>query len=547
MRLGSPEFEKRFRALHRAELKESAGLRRRFRQARKTGTAGPNASRRILFTLVAALIFASWSSKITGPEFGLALISLWAAGSVFRKAHHWFQTFYGTADLLALNLLPISDQDIYRVQSRKYTREFGWVFFEFTILYLALGIAQKNLNPLIYYAPVLGALQTGLVLALSLHSVVFLHALPAGVIGGLLRAAALFFLFAGPQIPGVTAHVIRFSDWFFPTGWLNYAFAQASSKEDWIALGLLLPIGALAYAGVYSWERLRAFYSLEGLDIIPAPGRLGLSAEDLPTRGATEIQDQIGEGHFLRPLDWPAAGRLERFVSRLIRGRDRVILEFLIAENPGWTASLRGSLWVFGAGAILIYFFGEYSGFIVFFPAYLLATAALPLLGGEWRGLQQFPSGGIFIPAYAIYPVSFGEITRVMLKVNLVRTVAAAPLMLVFGMLASWKLGHGLLPGVQITCKALALFLALQPLIVLFPIAKSTNDTSRWRWPRMFIVLFLVLTLGALCLAAFFLDTAISLLVFGAVLVLSTAAFALYRSTFQRGRFDLLSTRSTDS
>lgn len=543
MRLSSPEFEKRFRAVYRSELKASSDLRKRSRQARKPRAGPSDTLRRIGFPVLAAMIFASFASKARSIEFGVALISLWAAGTAFKKGQQWFQTFYASDDLLALNLLPIGDREIFRIQSRKFARQFGWVFLEFFLLYFALGLVQEEWSPLLYLAPGVALLQTLLIFSVALHCVVFLHMVPLGPLAGLLRASAVFLLFAGPHMGEIVPYLVRFSYWFFPTGWINYGLVQAGFRQDWITLGLLLPVAAITYAGFYSWQRLRAFYSLEGFEIVPVPGAFALEGER-SGRGVTEIHDSIGEGFFLRSVNWARAGWMERWMSNWLKGRDRVVLEFLVAENPRWTRSLKGSLWVFGFGAAVIYLFGQHSGFIVFFPAYLLATATLPLLGGEWRGLQQFPSGGVFLPAYALYPVTFKEITRVIFRVNVLRTLAATPLLLAFGLLAAWKLGHPISTGAHFTAKALALFLALQPVLILFPLSKSTNDSSRMRWLWYFGLFPMMLALFFLCLAAVFVQEPLpSLLLVVLVLVVSISFFAIYRWAFHAGRFDLLSTR----
>ena len=541
MTLAWPAFEKRLRRALRARFKASPDLRREARKRRKSSTG--QTSSRLLFTTLGLLIFTSLASHLRNPEFVLAIITLWTAGLAFRKARQWFQTFYSADDLVVLNLLPVSDESIFRLQSRKFARRFGWTFFELTFLYLTLGLLQKSWEPLIFLAPLIALVQTALIFSLSLHFVVFLHALPLAAISNLLCLTALLLLAFGSQTQVFNSYLIQFSYWFFPTGWLNYAFVQSFLRQDWITALLVFPVGAIIYAGLYSWHRLRAFYNLDALELLPHPGLFGHDTR-LASRGATEIQDTIGEGGFRRALDWPGSGWLERWISKSLHGRDRLVLEFLVAENPGWTRALKGALWVFLLGSAIVYTFGHHGGFLAFLPAWFVAAAALPIFGGMWRGLQALPSSGVYLPLHALYPIALREMTRVMLRVNIYRTVAAAPLLLAFGVLAAWKLGDPLFMGWRITSKILGLFLALQPVIVLIPLSRSTNYTSRRAWLQLLLNVPIFVSLILLSIAFFLASAAAhTLLLLAAVLLLALVMHALYHRAFNRGRIDLLHTQ----
>lgn len=544
MRLNSPDFEKRFRSLFQAQLKASPELRKRYKRDRKPQRAdSTNSARSLLLSMVIAAVFGSLTSRIGGVEFGLSIIGLWAAGTALRKAQHFFQTFYGSDDLIVLGLLPLNDQQTFSVLGRKYFRSFGWLFCQLLLLYLVLALVQREVTPILYGAVPLAVLQTLLIAALALHGAVFLHALPLGALGGLLRAAAMIALFAGVYSPTILHYTINFSYWFFPTGWLHYVFVQAAVRSDLVPLGFLIPIGALIYAGIYSWQRLRGFYSLHGFELIPGPGLFGITNET-SNRGTTEIQDSIGDRSFLRGVDWDRIGWIERFISRWFQGRDRIVLDFLVADHPRWTDSFRTGLWFWFGGAVIVFAFGSYGGFAVFFPAYLLATVSLPLLGGEWRGLQQFPNSGVFMPGYAVYPITFREIVVTLLKVNIIRTAIAVPFVIGFGMLASWKLGHSPLLGAAVGAKLLTLLIVLQPLMVLLPVSKSTNDTAKMRMIWLFLIIPGVLILIGLSISLFFLTRPLTVIgIYAAILLVSLFLLVIYRSAFRKTKFDIFSKR----
>jgi hypothetical protein len=192
---------------------------------------------------------------------------------------------------------------------------------------------------------------------------------------------------------------------------------------------------------------------------------------------------------------------------------------------------------------------GQLGGTVVFFAAYVLATASMPLFGGDWRGMRQVASAGVYIPAYSLYPISFNAIARILLKVNVIRIGAALPLIVSFGALSAYRLESDPVAGALLAAKLLAILLCLQPLFVLVPISSTTNDTSRlpvlW-WIFLFAPILLAIfgAAAAVFLSRTGLGTFASYAVLGA---LSTALFLLYRRAYRRGRFDLLSQRTGQS
>jgi hypothetical protein len=191
--------------------------------------------------------------------------------------------------------------------------------------------------------------------------------------------------------------------------------------------------------------------------------------------------------------------------------------------------------------------FGQYGGTIVFFAAYVLGAATLPIFGGEWKAMRQAAAGGIFIPAYSLYPVSFNEIAGILLKVNLVRICAASPFIISFATLAAYKLDHSPLVGAIIGAKLLAVFLSVQPLFVLVPISGTTNATSRMTATWFLVFAPILLVMIALVVAVFITGTVLGVLAACSLLFfLAACLFAVYRRAYRKGSFDLLSERARD-
>ena len=74
--------------------------------------------------------------------------------------------------------------------------------------------------------------------------------LPLGTVGALLRLTAIAALIFGAQRPEVTSYFTQSTEWFLPTGWVNYALFRG--PKDHVVYTLLVPIFALIYLARYS-------------------------------------------------------------------------------------------------------------------------------------------------------------------------------------------------------------------------------------------------------------------------------------------------------
>jgi hypothetical protein len=549
--LVSREFERRFRGLYRAHLKGHPEVRKEVKQRRKNDAkALPHLIRRVLLPLFWCTIFLSVAGKQAEVELPAAAVALWATGAAFRWGHHWFQQFYASEDLVVLNFLPLHDTQIFRFQLRRYLASAGWLFWELGLAYMVLEFVEGASPPPIYQLLLAGLLQAVLVVALALHLASWAHMLPLGTIGALLRLTAIGVLIFGAQQPDASSYFTQSAEWFLPTGWVNYALFRG--PQDHVVYTLLVPIFGLIYLARFSFDRLRSFYSLAGVEIVPAPAVSTADDDELtgenggPRPGPTEIEDRVFGRKFLEGLNWEFSGPMEKFVARCLSPRERVITEFLVAGNPGWTHGLKVSFWIWVATSTVVLTLGQFGGTIVFFAAYILATTSLPLFGGQWRGMRQSASGGMFLPAFSVFPISFNSIAMICLKVNLLRIIAASPLVISFAILAAYKLGLSPMSGAVVAGKLLLILLCVQPLFVIFPISNTTNDTSSGRtWLKLLFLIPLLLALfGAGFLVFLGSHPGVILLSYALLLLLSVIFFVLYRKSYRHGNFDLLTERS---
>ncbi len=550
--LSSRALESRLRSAYRREQRRSPEALAEYKRRRRTrASALARASRHLLMPLFWACVFYGMVQRQEDVRWAAGIVSLWAAGTALKWGHQWFQQFYASENLVVLNLLPLNDRQIFQFQLRRYFNAAGWIAWELLLGYLVLVLLRTGDSPPAYGFLIAAAAQTALVMALALHAASYLHMVPLAAVSGLFRMTAVVLLILGVQGLEVSRTLVAATEFFLPTGWTNYMLLQGA--RDPMIFALILPIAAIIYLARYSFDRLRSYYSLEGFEILPGPSHAGAEEEELTgasfhRAGPTEIEDRIRARYFLSGVDWNLTGPLEKFVARFLRPRERVVTEFLVAHDPGWTRSLKWSFWIWLIACVVVLGFGQFGGTIVFFAAYVLGAASLPVFGGEWKAMRQAPTGGVFVPGYALYPVAFNEIARIFLKVNLVRICAAAPFIISFAALAAFKLDHSPAVGAAIGAKLMLVLLSVQPLFVLFPISSTTNDTSRMTaiWFLVFAPVLLLMVAAAV--AVFMMDTLLGVFCACAVLLsLAVLLFATYRAAYRKGRFDLLSERARES
>jgi hypothetical protein len=544
MRLRWPQFEKRARRSIRTEIAGSPLLKaeyKRHRSARRRN-AGPVVMALVIGWVV-ALGFGSFLAPNGETDLGLAVLSLWAAGSSFRCARRWFEHSYASDDLVVFSLLPLSDGQVFHIQWRRFLARalgllIGYVYFYSVLWY----VAAKPAIP--FGAALLAAVaQAGMVLAFGLSIAAWLPFLPLAGIAGLLQTMALVLMFSAALLRPYQTQVYNFLCAVSPNGWINFLLLESATTQDLSTLILLLPVGIVLYASIYAWHRLKAVYSLEGLEFFPGGSGMRQEAElgeaDFARQGPTEIQDNIAQGNFLKSVPWESYSWFERTFVRLLTSRERTILEFLVGEVPAWTKGAKWVLTVFMLGLTAVWIFGQNSGFAVFLSGYMLLVSVTPVLGSKWRGFAQLPSGGAFIPAFSTVPIGFGELTKLLAKFNLARLLLALPLLAAFTIFSGWRMGYDPAQASILAGKILLLLLAMQPLMVLLPMARGTQ-----------LKLWVILTIPGLTLMAF------SALVFftsqgfvyaaggwlgsfvGAILFLLA-----YRWAYRRGKFDLLAIR----
>jgi hypothetical protein len=360
--------------------------------------------------------------------------------------------------------------------------------------------------------------------------------------------------------------LLRFLLVFTPAGWLakSYTDAVALHPVGWAGLLGAAFVSSLLIAPAL--QALRRDFRLEPIfGYATAAAPLAGPSVYLPAQNSADPPlDEVDpvDPASLPPPDVPALhlrlkellgaepasnltrGWLEGRIRACLSARDKILVEAL-RLTPAWSWS-RG--WVIALGLIVCARLGLVADLAPFWPAAIttiaLALFALPVFGGVWCGFNTAPSLYFEVGQHSYLPIGFWESTRVMLKVNLLRMAAGAPLLLLglrYGYeidYVTWPMAGGLL------WRVLTVLVVLQPFWIAVNFSKTTNDSSaRWWFSGLLIAAVVaslfVIVIGAVMMFSVW-DEAWVLFVPVLLLLYAAGLFAGYGLAYRLGVFDLM-------
>jgi hypothetical protein len=363
----------------------------------------------------------------------------------------------------------------------------------------------------------------------------------------LLFGASAIGLFAlGPAQPPVLAFLAKVAYWVPPLGWTFYAMGISLRETPFHNLWPCVTSAVLLALAPAAYRRLQKTYQRDEQVLARAPGRTTDVRSLLPaklTQAHVQTQEQaagvVYRRAFLEDLNWQKAGLLERLIPRLLNRQDRLVLEFLVAANPRWTAGLRNLSILIVLGTAACLFFPVLQSGAMGFIAVFAVLFVLANLFGKWRGFATAQGAGRQSPFYAVYPIGFGQLARIVVTVNLIRYCCCLPLLA--GVAAALAIqGHwDTTATVWIGLKVVSLGLLLQPVLPILFLSPGTNDTQK----KLFMLLAIGMSVALIgCGAIFMMSKTMWAVVlagsgFG---VLSLATLLCYGRMFDHNRFDLV-------
>ncbi len=477
----------------------------------------------------------------TTSEFLIALIVLWTVAMFFWRAAQIGNALYASPSLPVFCHLPISDANIFKIQSRLFVRVSLWSALDFSLLYWAL-IAKSGMGYQALFAGIgFGIVHWLFVVASAL--VLFAYALNRFVpaLGWLLSAATVCFAIFGEKQLHLTHWLAATADWIPPVGWILRGIGVVPNSG---VVGDFLPalIGATTLClAPLAYRKIQQNYSLAYETLEPQPVESSSEEKEFAQKATDHIQSR----EFLQPFNWSTAGFVERLVTRVLTSREKTIAEFLIGGIPNWTKLLRNFVVIWMAILLgILLFAGQLrssNGWLIY-AALFLAWILFTNLIGSWSGFAGSSGFGLQSPIVAHYPISFREFATVMLKVNFVRFLLYVPVIVAMSLLAGMIIGKFSIVVSLLTTyglKFLFIFLCAQPVMIIAPMSPSTNDTQKLRFAMMAVIAILLL-LGSG--AGFFFAKDWKWIFLSGFLSagISIGGLLFYARRFNRSRFDLV-------
>ncbi|MBA4147975.1 MAG: hypothetical protein H0X66_07640 [Verrucomicrobia bacterium] len=557
MKLHSTKLERELRRRVRSEIKRSPELKRESKRIQRRYSMPPM----VLFWFFGTMLVLSGMDSLWkegGLQAQLVCVTLLSLFLVFWMASHLMNTLYSSPALEAFFHLPILDADVFERQWMLFVRKSSGFMFAFLIMFGSVGFS--NGYDLWGWLGLLFLIigQWWVCLITAVWMCTRFPRLPYGAVvvsGGL----GLFVIMITHEFlsPAVIGFVLKLADtpyWIIPPGWLTLVIESFHSKNYLIALGAFGLVAAFSYSVRFALLRLRQGFCLA--EPTEATDSSNEYDDEVPLRaaagpgyavGPTEILDDIRQRTFLTDdapdeLPW-----FERLLMRGFNARQRMIARFAMDETA-WSARWRGAAILVSVLVIATIFVRESSWrpsiILYFVGTYILGARFLSLTNPLGRAFTPSFFSGTNVPWYSGFPLSYHELSQIIIKLNCIRLLAFAPLVFVYGIATAVLYNYGWHQGAEITAKALCLLFVAQPAIAVFFFSSGTNDTSRSGYLSMLGVLgfaFAVIVFLGLAGASLFLENdgyaALCILAAG---VISLGFHRTYGWAFNRGRFDLM-------
>jgi peptidoglycan/LPS O-acetylase OafA/YrhL len=175
----------------------------------------------------------------------------------------------------------------------------------------------------------------------------------------------------------------------------------------------------------------------------------------------------------------------------------------------------------------------------------MIATMmSVPIFGGNWRGFVSGVSSGYLVPMYAAFPIGYLELTRVMMKANLIRIAVWLPLLMAGAVAIAVRFRETPTSGIQLALEIGLTMVLLQLPMIAGRCAAGTN-VNRDMNPHTLAFFFIGLVLGCAFIGStiFFFVSESELKLYAplAMLISGGLIWAMYGWMHSRGRLDVLS------
>jgi len=554
VQLSSPALERRLRQQARQELRESPLLWKDYRQHKARWW---RRNRRFQFSLGSVYLLAILFSAAVRSGRSLTVltaIASYATGTALFRCKSYFARATTGYDRAVFVTLPVSDDE--------YIKHESWSLFRSWIGAFALfGVAYG------VYAAVYGKFWDSLAAVLLATTLQTLTGLSVGAVVTALRpkwsgvsiiAPFYLLMILCLFLPEDGLRSLWSATLVTPAGWVAHGFAGSFDGANSLERFWLIPALVLSATLPLTLRvlQLRIAFALSSADFalqqVPAPGSDNSDdteddasrAEPINSWQPTALDDQLH--HESKSTDWAQLGWIERIVAALLSSRELVVAEFMLANHlHAWSRKWRSAALITLAGTALTLAAPPLPPWLFFVPMIVAGSMCAPLFGGTWVGFQGPVTSGFYLPAYAVFPISYSEISWVMLKSNYARALTWAPLAIIYASALAHRLNHSFAYGAGIGVYTVLIVMALQPVTIAGHFSAGTNDTRQINWQTVLFFSCALALLSIMLIATFVIFIVSAFLVqLGAIMAIfatSSLGWAAYKLLFERGRIDVLS------
>jgi len=550
VKLKSPGLERRVRKVARDEMRLDKALWKDYKRHRKSWLRRKlEAGNKLLFVLSLFWVLIFAGVREHGRETILVAIALYATATTLFRGLNFRLNVVGGYDRALFLHFPVSDNDFLKYEWKKFVRSWLGAFCVFLLAYwivaLRSDLVPENLGRVLLAA----VLQTLCGAALSIWVPTFFPRLKI-----VSSATPIYFLtFICLWLPAPAIEFLWSSVLLVPAGWISHVFASSGSAASRAENLLIAPAAAICLTLPFALHIARKALSAE-LDRQTKDGSDKLeqmfAGAETPDEADTEPISsqaplQLSYEHISERPSWETAGWIEKLVARSLNAQERIVAEFMLAQNVGdWSKRWRTAALMSGVG-VMVAAIAPLPPWILFLPMVAGGLWGAPLFGGIWPGFNGAPTFGGVIPTYAVFPVGYGEISSVMFKANTIRILVWAPLLIGYATVLATRLGNGSSYGLVLGIDGTVLALVLQPVMITAHFSSGTNDTkqvNRHTVTFFGLAIFLLIPTIAGVVGLFVADSLlIKSIAVTSVLGCTMLAWAAYMRLFNRGRIDLVS------
>jgi hypothetical protein len=245
---------------------------------------------------------------------------------------------------------------------------------------------------------------------------------------------------------------------------------------------------------------------------------------------------------------WRERGWFEGLLWRWLTAREKALAEFVFPDGFIITHAWKGIAKTFVITMLLslvaAYVFPMARNWMLGIGLFISGFQALGRILDAGRAFQAILCSGVNIPMYAVYPIGYRELSRLLMKYATVQAPALLAFTVFASALTAAAIKQPVAMGAIIGCKLAVLVVGARAFALALSFSSNTNDTAGFRF-HVFALIGLIVFGGILFL-----------LLAGATLVWPTqwiawifcvaavaesyAFFRIYGWFYNRTRFDLM-------